>query len=137
MFKLKNYVGKKWTLQMLIRQYPVLALKLSPIYTILLNTVISNPKSVLSLDSLYQGCQFVLQSIRASEKIHPCCPTAECIFYKTSLIHFWSNWSKYSHLHFMELDCTRDKYWHFKGTIWVRLKSKCTLKSLVFYINVI
>ena len=40
----KNYViniGKKWTLQMLIPQYPVLVLKLSPIHTVSLNTVFS------------------------------------------------------------------------------------------------
>ena len=37
--------GKKWTLQMLIPQYPVLVLKLSPIYTVSLNKVFFNLKN--------------------------------------------------------------------------------------------
>ena len=41
-------VGKKWTLQISIPQYPVLVLKLSPIYTVLLNTVILIPHNQCS-----------------------------------------------------------------------------------------
>ena len=38
-------VDKKWTSQMLIPQYPVLVLKLFPIYTVSLNTVFSIPQN--------------------------------------------------------------------------------------------
>ena len=38
-------VGKKWTLQMLIPQYLVLVLKLTPINTVSLNTVFSIPQN--------------------------------------------------------------------------------------------
>ena len=51
--KLCNDVGKKWTLQMLIPRYLVLVLKLSPIYTVSLNTVFSIPQNQCYLGTPY------------------------------------------------------------------------------------
>ena len=62
-------VSKKWTLQMLIPQFPVLVLKWSSIYTVSLNTVhiFDSPKSVLSGDPLYI-CNCEVQSAQKEEK---------------------------------------------------------------------
>ena len=38
-------IGKKWTFEMLIPQYPVLVLKFFPIYAVSLNTVFSIPQN--------------------------------------------------------------------------------------------
>ena len=60
-------MGKKWTLQILIPQFPVLILKLSPIYKVSLNTVFSIPQiSVIRGPPVLSFARFPCEASKAS-----------------------------------------------------------------------